>query len=128
MKSSRMNSEKKPHWFRLMLFAGVFLLQLFPLERVLALDPARDLSQYNCRAWTRQDGLQANGINAIAQTKDGYLWFGTAAGVLRFDGVEFKLCDLYSVANVRNSCVTSLASGHSGGLWGGVGAQIVWIL
>ncbi|MCU1260185.1 MAG: putative periplasmic ligand-binding sensor domain [Bryobacterales bacterium] len=30
-------------------------------------------------------------ITAITQTKDGYLWFGTNHGVLRFDGVRFSL-------------------------------------
>jgi len=115
-----MNGEKKQLWLRPMLLAGVFLLQLFLVDRALALDPTRELWQYNCRTWTRQDGLQANGINAIAQSKDGYLWFGTAAGVLRFDGVDFELCDLHSVAKVRNSRVTTLAPGNSGGLWVGL--------
>lgn len=27
---------------------------------------------------------------AIAQTRDGYIWLGTANGLARFDGVRFK--------------------------------------
>jgi PAS domain S-box-containing protein len=102
------------------LLTGVWLLQLLLAGRALALDPAKDVLQYNCRTWNRQNGLPASDINAIAQTKDGYLWFGTSAGLLRFDGIEFKLLDFHSVANVRNSVVTSLSSARSGGLWVGL--------
>src|SRR5688500_7585516 len=62
--------------------------------RAFALDPTKDLWQYNTRTWTRQTGLPVNGINAIAQTGDGYLWFGTSVGLVRFDGMEFTLLDL----------------------------------
>ncbi len=95
-------------------------LQFFLAGRGFALDPARDILQYNCQTWSRQNGLPASSINAIAQTGDGYLWFGTAAGLLRFDGIEFKPLDLHSVASVRNSVVTSLAAARAGGLWVGL--------
>jgi len=96
------------------------LLSLVRADRGFALDPARNLTQYNCQTWTRHNGLPASSVNAIVQTRDGYLWFGTAAGLLRFDGTEFKLIDLHSVDNLRNSHVTSLAESRSGGLWVGL--------
>ncbi|HXS68714.1 MAG TPA: two-component regulator propeller domain-containing protein [Candidatus Polarisedimenticolia bacterium] len=118
MNSSRTNLENLQLWLRLMLFAVV--LQFLHADRALALDPTRELSQYNCRTWNRQTGLPANGISAVTQTREGYLWFGTAAGVLRFDGVDFKLRDLHAVPGVRSSQVTCLAGGNSGGLWVGL--------
>ena len=72
---------------------AVWLGLLFS-PHAFALNPTTDILQYNCRTWNRQNGLPANGINAIAQTKDGYLWFGSAAGLVRFDGIDFKLLDL----------------------------------
>lgn len=74
-------------WSWLALGCGLFLLP----GRALALDPAKNLTQYNCQSWTRQSGLPANSVNAITQTKDGYLWFGTQKGLVRFDGREFRL-------------------------------------
>ena len=53
-------------------------------DRGFAWDPTKDLAQYNCRTWNRQNALPASSVNAIAQTQDGYLWFGTAAGLLVF--------------------------------------------
>ena len=103
-----------------MLLTGLLLLPLVLADRGYALDPAKDLKQYNLRTWNRRAGLPATSINAIAQTKDGYLWFGTSAGLLRFDGTEFKALDLHSVAALRTSYVTSLASARAGGLWVGL--------
>ena len=114
------NFRKNGRGFRRGLLAAVLALQFFMAGRGFALDPARDMLQYNCQTWSRQNGLPASSINAIAQTGDGYLWFGTAAGLLRFDGIEFKPLDLYSVASVRNSVVTSLAAARTGGLWVGL--------
>src|SRR5271154_152683 len=39
-------------------------------------------------AWTDKDGAPAD-IEAITQTKDGYLWLGTPTGLFSFDGVRF---------------------------------------
>ncbi len=93
---------------------GVFVLGLFFAFSAFALDPARSLFQYNLRSWTHQNGLPANGVNAIAQTKDGYLWLGTPVGLVRFDGVEFKPLNM---GQLRSSIVTGLSGSKRGGLW-----------
>ena len=56
---------------------------------VMALDPNRRVSQYGHTAWRMQDGIFNSTPNVITQTADGYLWIGTGAGLLRFDGVRF---------------------------------------
>lgn len=43
--------------------------------------------------WTTADGLPQNSVNAILQTRDGYLWVGTFGGLARFDGSTFSLID-----------------------------------
>jgi ligand-binding sensor domain-containing protein len=32
-------------------------------------------------------------VTAAAQTRDGYLWFGTQSGLARFDGERFETFD-----------------------------------
>lgn len=103
---------------RQMLAFGAGLL-LLPLS-LRALDPTRDLAQYHCQSWTRQTGLPVYGINTVLQSGDGYLWLGTAVGLLRFDGTDFKLFDLASVAGIRSSTVASMAEANDGGLWVGL--------
>ena len=53
-----------------------------------ALNPALDVSQYAHTAWTVRDGFAVGNIYAMAQTPDGYLWFGTEFGLFRFDGIR----------------------------------------
>ena len=88
--------------------------------RVHALDPAKSVFQYNCRSWARQNGLPANGVNAIAQTMDGFLWLGTAQGLVRFDGMEFKPAEMPKSPSFWTANVTCLAGSQNGGLWFGL--------
>jgi len=53
-----------------------------------ALNPPLDISQYAHTAWKVRNGFSRGAISSIAQTPDGYLWLGTAFGLLRFDGVQ----------------------------------------
>jgi len=54
-----------------------------------AVNPDKQISQYGHTAWRIQDGIFSGAPNAIAQTRDGYLWIGTENGLIRFDGVRF---------------------------------------
>ncbi|MGZ8833525.1 MAG: two-component regulator propeller domain-containing protein, partial [Thermoanaerobaculia bacterium] len=58
---------------------------------VLALDPSMATTQYGLSVWTTDQGLPQSSVNAIAQTPDGYLWFGTQEGLARFDGARFTI-------------------------------------
>ncbi len=64
---------------------------LFLSATAYALDPTKSVYQFNCQNWTHQNGLPSDGINAIRQTPDGYIWLGTHKGLVRFDGSEFKV-------------------------------------
>jgi PAS domain S-box-containing protein len=92
---------------------------LFPCS-LFALDPSKSIFQYNCQSWTRQYGLPANGINAIAQTRDGYLWLGTQKGLVRFDGTEFKSIPLPNQSQFRSQLISSLLGSRDGNLWFGI--------
>ena len=70
----------------LLVSAGFLLFS----QSTYALDPAKELSQYGQTAWRLQEGALPGAPAAIAQTKDGYIWIGTQAGLLRFDGVRFS--------------------------------------
>ena len=41
------------------------------------------------RNWNAESGLPGNTITDLMQDNDGYMYFGTYTGLLRFDGVEF---------------------------------------
>ncbi|MGH9382076.1 MAG: sigma 54-interacting transcriptional regulator [Thermoanaerobaculia bacterium] len=74
-------------------------------------------SPYVTRVWTADDGLPVNGVNAIEQTRDGYLWFGTFGGLVRFDGVEFRTYTSAEHPGLGDDRVVSLHEDAAGTLW-----------
>ena len=48
-----------------------------------ALNPATPIAQYGRDVWDSDSGLPQNSVDAILQTRDGYLWLGTQEGLVR---------------------------------------------
>ncbi len=68
-------------------------------------------------SWTRRDGAPGS-ITSLAQTKDGYLWVGSALGLYRFNGLHFSSYPFgLSQAALPSFDVSSLAADLDGGLW-----------
>ncbi len=82
-----------------------------------ALDPSRAITQYASEILGTPDGLPQNSVQAIAQTPDGYLWFGTQEGVVRFDGVRFTVFDKHNTPALRHNSIQSLTVTRNGDLW-----------
>ncbi len=105
----------------LALFAVFFVAGV---ARIVALDPTIQISQYGHSFWRVQDGAFRGAPNAIAQTKDGYLWIGTDAGLVRFDGVRFVAWSPPSGQRLLDPRVFSLLAARDGSLWIGTGYSI----
>ena len=73
-----------------------------------ALDPARPLTQYGREVWRSEQGLPQNSVQALAQTRDGYLWLGTQEGLARFDGVRFVVFDKTNTPAIRHNSIQAL--------------------
>jgi ligand-binding sensor domain-containing protein/signal transduction histidine kinase len=80
------------------------------------IDPDRAMSQYVHDRWGTDRGFPSGPVYAITQTTDGYLWIGTEAGLVRFDGWNFQLIKDDSGAYTITS-VLGLASDDEGCLW-----------
>jgi signal transduction histidine kinase/ligand-binding sensor domain-containing protein len=94
---------------------------------VHALDPNKRLTQYMHKSWRIQDGSAPAGIEAIAQTSDGYLWFSSdSQGMYRFDGVRFVPWTLAPNGKAINAIV-NVHGGHAGGLWALGEHEIVYL-
>jgi PAS domain S-box-containing protein len=64
-----------------------------------------------------EDGLPQNSIQAITQTKDGYLWIGTELGLARFDGIQFAVFDSKNTTQLLSSYIKTLLPARDGSLW-----------
>src|SRR5215212_7193082 len=85
----------------------VWLLMLVAAP-LIALDPDKAITQYGLRAWRSEDGLPQSAVYSMAQTQNGYLWFGTTASVARFDGVQFSVFDRRSTPALATNHVRGL--------------------
>jgi PAS domain S-box-containing protein len=92
-------------------------LFLFTISPVGALDTSRQISQYGHTAWRIEDGVFAGAPNVMAQTTDGYLWIGTQAGLMRFDGVRFVSWRPPEGNELPSSRINSLLGARDGSLW-----------
>lgn len=75
--------------------------------------------QYAVEHWTVERGLPQNTVTSIARTPDGFLWFGTIEGLVRFDGVEFREYNPDNTPAFTDSHIVSLALDPRGTLWAG---------
>jgi signal transduction histidine kinase/ligand-binding sensor domain-containing protein/CheY-like chemotaxis protein len=87
---------------------------------VAALDPTKHISQYVRTVWEASAGLPQNSVQAILQTRDGYVWLGTEEGLVRFDGVRFEVFNRINTPELPGKDVKSLFEAADGTLWIGM--------
>lgn len=90
------------------IFTLILLAISFHSANLSAAEETLPLSSYFTETWNTGDGLPHNGINAISQTSDGYLWIATWGGLARFNGREFTIFSRGSSAGLPDSAVKSL--------------------
>lgn len=74
-------------------------------------------AQYRFDSWTTDNGLPQNGVRSIAQTPDGYLWFTTLDGLVRFDGIKFTVFNKSNTKGIINNRFWFLQSFADGSVW-----------
>ena len=75
------------------------------------------------------DGLPHQLVNAIAEDKAGFVWFGTADGLARWDGYRFRIYRAIKddPAALADSNIIALFAGKDGRLWVGTATRgLAW--
>lgn len=93
--------------------ALVFFLAVF------ALAPRPVFSTWRETRWDIEHGLPHNTVRALAQDRRGYIWLGTPNGLVRFDGLQFRVHNRWNTPELKHDAITCLWSAADGALWAG---------
>ena len=86
---------------------------------LLTLPLAVAAAMYWFKTLDAKDGLTSSQINCILKDGRGYIWFGTPAGLYRYDGYTFKIfqCDSQDGSSLPDSYINSIQEALDGTLW-----------
>ena len=102
------NRRHQNTWPRRLKWALIFLF-VYPISNVSA--------QHQFDSWNTDQGLPQNDVQAILQTREGYLWLTTSDGLVRFDGVRFTVFNKGNTKGFHSNRLTVLYEGRDGSLW-----------
>ena len=74
-------------------------------------------TQYVATVWQTEQGLPQNTVVSMLQDHDGYIWLATGGGLVRFDGVNFKVFDAADLPGLVSTRVGAVYESRSGALW-----------
>ncbi len=64
-----------------------------------------------------RSGLPNSTVRCICETRDGFLWLGTLAGLVRFDGVNYTHFDRWNTPVLQHDRIQALFEDREGRLW-----------
>ncbi len=76
-----------------------------------------DSDSLTTQFWTIDDGLPINTVNQVVQDDDGYLWFTTYDGIVRFDGIEFETYNHKNTPQIPHNRATEIYKQGDVGIW-----------
>jgi diguanylate cyclase (GGDEF)-like protein len=82
-----------------------------------AAESRKVFGRYRFDLWTTDNGLPQNGLREMTQTPDGYLWFTTFDGLVRFDGARFTNFGKGNTKGIINNRFTGLYGDKDGTLY-----------
>lgn len=103
--------------FRYAVLAALLFCATAASTAAWCLDPNQGLRHYGYQSWQTDSGLPQNTVHAVVQTRDGFLWFATEAGLVRFDSVHFDVFTPKDTPQLKSDLIYALMEDRSGALW-----------
>src|SRR5262249_39056818 len=97
---------------------GLAAVRLLSVGMLLAFSPdATAQDGYRFDVINTNNGLPQNSVRAIQQTRDGYLWFTTFDGLVRYNGERFEVFNKANSKGINSNRFLSLYEDVDGTLW-----------
>ena len=73
---------------------------------------------YRFYSFLEKDGLTSNAIISIAEDGNGFMWIGSASGLMFYDGYIFNSINSGNdTLSLRGNHINDLATDNAGNLW-----------
>jgi signal transduction histidine kinase/ligand-binding sensor domain-containing protein len=95
----------------------IVLPWLWATVTAFALDPNRPLTVHAQRVWRSEEGLLQDTAAALLESRNGFLWIGTEAGLVRFDGATFDHFSRINTPGFVHNEIQALAETADGAIW-----------
>jgi ligand-binding sensor domain-containing protein len=82
--------------------------------------------QFVSKQWDNTRGLPVNTVFKVLKDKTGYIWAATEEGLVRFDGVNFRIFDQENIPGVLTPMFYDLKKASDGGVWAANANTIVY--
>ena len=113
-----------------LIWFAVVLVVAIPQGQRVAFAQVPDAPGFIIDQWQAEEGLTHSAVTSVLQGQDGYIWLGTGAGLVRFDGIRFVNVFEQNVLEgqqplLADSYVWSIAEGAEGVLWVGTSNGLI---
>ena len=86
---------------------------------IVAAGGDEDTQEYQIESWQVEDGLPQSSVTSVVQGQKGYLWLGTFNGLVRFDGMRFKVFNPNTTPGLPSGRIVQVFADDKGALWVG---------
>ena len=95
---------------------NVLLSIYFGFISMLAAQPSV-FDQYYLHQWDTDNGMPVDLVLSLYQSKEGFIWLRTYNGLIRFDGMSFKIFDSRNVPFLTSDNISGILEGPDSTLW-----------
>ncbi len=81
------------------------------------LNPEKSFTQYSYDNWTSANGLPTNSLLHLFQDGNGYLWMSGYSGLIRFDGLDFKVFNTRNTPEFKSNVIRNIVEDQNGVIW-----------
>ncbi|MDZ7606581.1 MAG: hypothetical protein U5K79_13555 [Cyclobacteriaceae bacterium] len=101
------------------IIVSVFLLCGISLsaQHPVGIQSKSRLSDLSMDQWTSREGLVSNNLTSVFQSSDKFIWITNFNGLLRFDGVRFRLYDKATLPILSTSSFYETFEDSKGNMW-----------
>jgi len=97
--------------YRIIIFLSFFFSILIPVI-------AQTTGNYNIQKYTTENGLPSNGIKGLQwDEKTNFLWIATEAGIVRFNGVDFRSYTKENFPQITSERMLFMARNNAGKIY-----------